>query len=262
MTLEDITLIQQCETTLETLRGEYDLIDYDYENTKKVISKHDIYLEILSCETIIQECKTEADESSIDEIQQTLNLVYHMELGKKELRDSTLVKLDQVTSKFLSSKRYKDHVDETLLNQYREDMELLSGVEEVIISRLRRVSKEKTWFFFPHTVLIHKYENILKEIEVLEDKIVEAFAFMSEMITSYIVESFHYIYLYFCYIIKYFLNTDNQLLLVDIAASLDRFIKVMQPLKKSTTLKNQNLRNFYVIYELKVLKDLIIQHYE
>jgi hypothetical protein len=262
MTPEDALFIERCQTTLADLHATYDDLDLSLEEKQENLNHRDIYLEILTCETIIDECKAEVDSSSLEEIEANLNLVYHMDLDQHDGHENTLVKLDQVASKFLSSQKYKQDVDEKLLAHHREDMDLILGIKEVLQDRLFILRQEKRWFFFPKTIAIHKYEKVLQEFETVEVEIRENFTRISEIITTYIVESFHYIYLYFSYVIKYFFYTDNQLVLVEIAATIDRFINVMQPLVKTTTLKNENLRNFYVIYEFKVLKDLIIEHYE
>lgn len=261
MTEEDLVVINRCKQTLADLHKEYDGLNFYLQEDKKA-AKNDIYLEILTFESIIGECKDEVSNSSLEEIKETLNLVYHMKLGKNGADVSTLVKLDEVTSKFLSSKKLEQDIDEDLLAHFRSDMDLILGIKEILEDRLFYVRQKRRWFFFSYTHLIHDYEKLLADFDLIEAKIKEKFTQASEIITSYIVDSFHYIYLYFSYIIKYFLHAQNQLVLVEIAASIDRFINVMQPLVKSTTLKNKNLRNFYVIYELKMLKERIIKHYE
>ncbi len=261
MTEEDLVVIEHCKKTLSDLHKEYDALNL-YEKESKKAVKHDIYLEIATCESIIDECRDEVNSSSLEEIKEMLNVVYHMQLGEHNGRESALVKLDEITSKFLSSKKYKENVNEKLLEGFRSDMDLILGIKEILEDRLFVVRHKRRWFFFPQTILIQRYEKLLADFESIEVKIRENFTRVSEIITSYIVESFHYIYLYFSYIIRYFLHAENQLVLVEIAASIDRFINVMQPLVKSTTLKNENLRNFYVIYELNTLKELIVKHYE
>ena len=262
MTQEDEIIIQRCESTLADLHKEYDEVHLSLDETVKPPKHSDIYLEILTCENIIEECKEEVSRSSLQEIQENLNLVYHMKLGQNDGHENTLVKLDQVASKFLSSKKYKQDVDEKLLDRHREDMDFILNIKKVLQDRLFVLRQERKWFIFPKTVVIHRYEKILDDFEVIEAEIIKNFTRISEIITAYIVESFHYIYLYFSYIIKYFLHAGNQLVLVEIAASIDRFMNVMQPLVKTSTLKNENLRNFYVIYEFKVLKDIITKHFE
>ena len=261
MTREDILLLERSKIALDELHEEYHDIDVDEEDLKKVLYKHDIHLEILTCESIIDDCKIEVQNSSIEEIEAIVDVVYHMKLHQ-EGDKNTLVKLDEVTSKFLSSKKHKQNVDENVLASYRKDMNLILGIKSILEDRVDQLHKEKTWFIFSNSALIKEYEKYLASFSLLESKMLQRFNFMSELVTNYIVESFHYIYLYFSYMIKYFIQTENQLILVEIAASIDRFIHIMQPLVKESSLKNENLRNFYVIYELNVLKDQIIDHYE
>lgn len=262
MTEEDVELIEKCDIVLEDLHTVYDNIELTTEEEQEGGYKRNPHLEILTCETIIEECKEEVAMNSTDDIQATLNLVYHMKLGEGQKDTRTLIKLDEVTEKFLSSSKHNQIADESTLSQYRKDIDLIIGIKTILYSRLEAVKQEKKWYLFPKSILAHKYATIIEEFSALEARIQECFAFTSEIISTYIIESFHYVYLYFSYIIKYFLQSDNQLVLVEIAASIDRFINVLQPLVKSTSLKNENLRNFYVIYEFKVLKDRIIKHYE
>lgn len=260
MRKEDQLLIERTKQAIKELETEYKELDFSSDTDKKR-PKKDLGLEILTFENIIEECKSEAESSNIDEIIATLNLVYHMTLEKSD-SSSALVKLDQVTSKFLSSKKYNINVDENLLSRYRSDMKFIKSIKEALVLRIKQLEKEKKFFIIPQSLLISKYEKFIDTLVLLEEKMMKNFNFMSEMVTSYIVESFHYIYLYYSYITKYFLYTKNQILLVDLAASIDRFIKIMYPLQENTSLKNENLRNFYVIYEFNALKQSIINYYE
>jgi hypothetical protein len=260
MKKEDQLLIKRTEQAIKELEEDYARADFSSEAEKKSV-KRDVCLEILTFESIIEDCKNEAESSDIDELIATLNLVYHMKLDKED-SSSALVKLDQVTSKFLSSKKYEIDVDEELLAAYRADMKLIAGINEALNLRILQLDKEKKFFIIPQVLLISKYEKYIETLSALEEKMRKNFTIMSDTVTSYIVESFHYIYLYYSYIIKYFLYTKNQIVLVDLAASIDRFIEIMHPLHEYTSLKNENLRNFYVIYELNVLKKSIIGYYE
>ena len=261
MKQEDNLLLERTSMVLADLEAAY--TSMDLENIKGEIHKpkHDIHLEILTCESIIKECAVEVESSSLEEIVETVKVVYHMNLSSS-VEENSLLKLDEVTSKFLSSKKHKYEVNEEVLDAFREDMHLLLAVKDALNLRVSQLKKEKKWLFFIDRSLIEQYQKLLASFAALETKMLTAFNFMSELVTSYIVESFHYIYLCFAYMIKFFKQTNNQLVLVEIAASIDRFINIMQPLVKDTSLKNENLRNFYVIYELNVLKEKIVEHYE
>ena len=261
MIREDILLLQRCKEALDDLQSDYQMMGLNVKELPKSLPQHDIHLEILTCETIIDDCKLEIEKSSLEEIVEVVKVVYHVDLNKLD-QDNGLLKLDAVISKFLSSSKHKKDVDELVLARFREDMNLILGIKDMLQHRVDQLHKEKTWFIFSNSALIKEYEQYLSSFTDIEMQMLTCFSFMSEMVTSYIVESFHYIYLYFSYLIKYFIGTGNQLVLVEIAASIDRFINIMQPLVKETSLKNENLRNFYVIYELNVLKEQIIEHYE
>lgn len=261
MTKEDILLLQHCQVALEDLQSDYQQIGLNVQQLPVKLPVHDIHLEILTCESIIDDCKVEVQQSSLEEIVEIVKVVYHMDLSQSDQKNG-LLKLDQVTSKFLSSTKHKKDVDEVVLARFREDMNLILGIKEILQARVDQLHKEKTWFIFSNTALIKEYERYISSFADIETQMLTCFNFMSELVTSYIVESFHYIYLYFSYMIKYFTGTGNQLVLVEVAASIDRFINIMQPLVKETSLRNENLRNFYVIYELNALKEKIIDHYE
>lgn len=260
MRKEDGLLIKRTEQAIRELEEDYDEADFAEQIDKKAI-KRNIHLEILTCETIIEECKIEVNDSSIEDIIATLNLVYHMKLKKNEPL-AALVKLDQVTSKFLSSKKHNKKVDEALLDAYRKDMKLIVGIKNALHLRVQQLDKLKKWFIIPQVLLISKYEKYIETLSALEKKMKKDFQYMSDLVTTYIVESFHYVYLYYSYIIKYFLYSDNEIVLVEVASSIDRFIKIMKPIKEKTSLKNENLRNFYVIYEFNLLKQRIMNHYK
>ncbi len=143
MTEEDEQLIQKCDIVLEDLHGVYDNIKLTIEAEEEGGYKPNIHLEILTCETIIEECKEEVHISSIDDIQATLNLVYHMKLGEGQKDTRTLVKLDQVTEKFLSSTKHNQIADEMTLSQYRKDIDLILGIKAILHGRLRVVKHSR-----------------------------------------------------------------------------------------------------------------------
>lgn len=261
MTREDILLLQRSQEALDDLQSDYQNIELNLQELPKTLPDHDIHLEILTCQSIIEDCKIEIQQSSLEEIVEIVKVVYHMDLSQPA-QEGGLLKLDQVTLKFLSSTKHKQDVDEAVLAKFREDMKLILGIKEILQTRVEHLHKEKTWFVFSNSAVIKEYDRYISAFSALEAQILSTFNFMSELVTSYIVESFHYIYLYFSYMIKYFMGIGNQLVLVELAACIDRFINIMQPLVKETGLKNENLRNFYVIYEFNVLKDMIIEHYE
>lgn len=261
MTKEDILLLEHCQVALDDLRSEYHQVGVNVQQPPAKLPTHDIHLEILTCESIIEKCKLEVKQSNLEEIVEIVKVVYHMDLAQYD-QDNGLLALDEVTSKILSSKKYTKDVDEAVLARFREDMALILAIKKILQERVDQLHKEKTWFIFSNTALIKEYDRFLSSFSAIETQMLTYFNYMSELVTSYIVESFHYIYRYFSYMIKYFIGRDKQLVLVEIAASIDRFINIMQPLVKETSLKNENLRNFYVIYELNVLKDQIIEHYE
>lgn len=256
----DSKLFEDAQSVLDELYLRYPAVQHSAENDKTPFNK-DLYSQINNFEATIRECKEVAQSHTVDEVIENLSVIYHMDITEDET-GTAMQKLDEVCSKFLISNKLGYPVDETLLKQYRKDIELVLAVIKALQLRIVQLGQQRQWFFFPKTKLIQSYEALAEKMQTVKRRISESFNRMSRLLTMHIVESFHYIYLFFLYIIKYFISTGNQLILVEIAAVLDRFIKVVQPLNVSSLLQGENLRNSYIVYELNLLKDHIISYYE
>ncbi|KIM11937.1 MAG: hypothetical protein KU37_03555 [Sulfuricurvum sp. PC08-66] len=254
----DRTLLAKLEEAKSYFEEVYGAIDSAKYHEKDASVRGDVGLEITTFQSIIAECKEEVASNTIEEIVQILEVVYHLSLQKGTV-EPIRQKLTQIDEKFLHLRRDEVTIDEERLRRYREDIVLLDSIVEAIGVRRKALEAKKEWLFFRDTALLEQYEMYAKSFAQHVERVTILFSFHSALLGNYIVESFHYLYLFFSYAISYFIATGNALVLVEIAASIDRYVEVMRPLRKSGALKREYLRNSYVMQELGLLREQILR---
>lgn len=256
----DRILMKRLLETQKNLHRHYDSIDTELLKRQKVTKSQDVHLQILSFENIIKECQSQVFDNSLEEIEATLSLVYHVNMSQNGTEEA-IKKLHEIATIYLSSKRKTQNIDEHLLEDYRTDMELVTAAIKSIENRLYYFDHLGWKWLFRPKQLLKDYQLIKEDLETLSENMSGCYEIMHYTVTEHIVESFHYIYLYFLYLISYFRAKCNETAILEVVAVLDRFIEVMKPLSESINLKKEHLRNSYVVYELTLLKDELLSFY-
>lgn len=258
---EDKKLLERLHALQDDLHTRYSFMD-----SRQALEEHskvtqDVHIQILSFENIIKECQAQVFDNTLEEIEATLKLVYHIDL-KEDGSKAAVGKLNEIAAIYLSSKKDGKDIDEYLLEDYRQDLKVVEAALKAISVRERHYAYEGLKRIFTPKKLLKQYQTIKKDLEGLRDTMQGCYRLMHNIITKHIVDGFHYIYLYFLYIINYFRAKNDEIVILEIVAVLDRFIDIMKPLSESIHLKQEHLRNSYVIYELSLLKEELLALYK
>ena len=258
---EDKKLLERLYVLQDTLHQRYGSINSSQALNAAPQVTQDVHLQILSFENIIKECQAQVMNNTLEEIEDTLKLVYHIDLKKNGSKDA-IKKLNEIADIYLSSKKEDQNIDEHLLEDYRQDLKLVDAALTAISLREDYYAYEGIKRIFIPKKLLKQYQSIKEDLEALRENMRGCYQLMHNLVTEHIVESFHYIYLYFLYIISYFRAKNDEMIILEIVAILDRFIDIMKPLSESINLKQEHLRNSYVIYELSLLKEELLSLYK
>lgn len=259
MDSKDTQLYAKIEQSYESLQKAYGYIDKERIKTRKPSNKKNIHLELRTFEALIDEAKEEVEENEIEDIENILQIVYHIDV-KEDYVVHIKAKVDELNTRYLSTTKENKSVNEEMLQSYRVDILLVDAIINAIENRMYQLEHGKRWFHFSHDKVMKHYQQSLENFQKLRNNMVGCFELMSRMVTSYIVESFHYLYLFFVYTIKFLVTKGEQMLLIEIAATIERYKKVLKPLRETGGLEKGVLKNSYMIQEFSDLQTVVKNH--
>ena len=74
-----------------------------------------------------------------------------------------------------------------------------------------------------------------------------------------IIENFYSLYMFLSFLISISISKKREMLLIEIASRLDRYIEAIEPSFKRRFLHRDDLAHHYAVYELKELKNTIFK---
>lgn len=205
-------------------------------------------LRVKAFDEIIKECKEEVSAASEEHMEHVLKLLYGMEINEDESLDKYISQ--QIDNEYME-------VNETKIKSLKM---ILANIEDVIDSlrleykNILHVNKE--WYSFKSNKL-KEYATFLKRLVALKESLEIQLEEDSKKISLSIIDDFYSLYIFFSFLIHLSIKKEKEILLIEIASKLDRYIEVIEPSFSDRFLHHNDMLYHYAIYEIKELKDKI-----
>jgi len=235
--------IDNLKDTCKLLLG--DSVDEEHKESS------DIVLRLKTFSEIIKECKSEVESSDLEHKKHVLKLLY----GVTE--ESFDLSLDDCIMEQQNMERIE--VDKKHISNLKQ---LIGNIDEIIekldIEYNKSLFSNKKWYVF-NGFKLKKYAKYLKILMDLKEKLEGKLESDSKKISFLIIENFYNLYIFFSFLVGICISNKNEMLLIEIASSLDSYIEVIEPSFKNRSLHHDDMLHYYTIYELKELKDQIFK---
>ncbi len=206
----------------------------------------------------IAECKKELKNSSLEKMKSALKLLFDLEIDEfnadvmsKYIRTFANIQLD--SGLFLITEKHLLKMQHTLDN--------IDAIYQYLLTRQSIIDTKQKDYVFKYGSKEEKLLSLnLAKLENLRDNIRFQAEFNAKAIADKIIDDFHDIYIFFLFSIYITIAQKEELLSIEIANEIDRFIKVISYVFNERTLKNQDMLYYYATYELNELKHLIYSH--
>ncbi len=235
---------------LESICSSFLVKDEDVDEKKE----NNIALKVKAFDEIVRECKDEVDSSDIEHKIHVLKLLYGLEVD-----GHNITSVDDTLDDYVSGQINDSHmeVNEHKINSIKS---IISSIDEIIeklaVEYKNILYKNSKWYRFQGKKL-KKYENLLTQLMSLKEKLETQLESDSKKISFMIIENFYNIYIFFSFLISLSIEKNKEMLLIEIANRLDRYIEVIEPSFSGRFLHHEDMIYHYAIYEFKELKNQI-----
>lgn len=227
------------------------------DEEKQELAKVPTPLQIKAFNTIVSECKNEIANSSTEKMSGILHLLYNIETEPFVSENISKNIEDFVTIKLSPSALYVTESEIYIMNKITENIDTLC---HSLVTEQRRLNiRSKKWHVYNKNARDLVAQNY-KRLATLKKKIEFQIEYNSRQIADLVIEDFYNIYIFFSYIIRMALVKKQELLTIEIANFIDRFINIINHIFNNRHLKNQDMLYYYVVYELNELKTKIYNH--
>lgn len=214
-------------------------------------------LQIKAFDNIVYECKQEVRNSTPKKMSHILKLLYDVET---EPFDPHAVNNTMETFSQKQLQNNKIGITATQIDDMATIVDNIDDVLNGLMSEYKNLNKRnKKWYVFqgnkPKII-----GNIIRELAALRKKLKLQMEYDAKKIAEIIIDDFYNIYIFFSYLIYFSISQNKQLLSIEIANFLDRYIKIINPIFNNRSLKNQDMFYHYVLYELRELKVTIFEN--
>lgn len=242
-------LVEDCKIFLTVLN----LTDEEKENLNK---PHNI-LQLKSFNAIINECKDEIKNSTIEKKIGILRLLYNIECNPFN-PDTISQSLDDFVTSQLKPANLNNTEDD--LKNMSKIVDDIKVIQESLILEVKRLEKESKKFYVFNRYKrkkIYKYFGILSS---LKSQIYLQLEYDAKNLAKNIINDFYNTYIFLSYLLSLCFANRQQILAIEIANAADRYINIINLIFNDRHLKNQDMLYYYLIYELNEMKDYIYQH--
>ncbi len=231
-------IVQECDVFLSTK-------DFSDEQKQELV-KTPSNLQIKAFNTIVNECKEEAQGASFERMSGVMKLLYDI-----EIKPFYPKRISKHLHKFLGEKLYPKNLSISETNI--EDMIcIVKNIEQVCHGILNYVQEKN------HKAMdsqkVDELKEALAKLVDLKQKIEYQIEHDAKKIADNIVDDFYNVYIFFTYILRMCMLKNQQLLSVELASFLDRYINVINYTFSKRHLKSQDMIYYYVAYELNELQ--------
>ncbi len=214
-------------------------------------------LKIKTFNGTINTCKDQlqiADKAKIDEV---LSSFYELRLNSLS-GEEVSKKINEFLGRKLESKSLK--VSEIEISKMNKIISNLDYLFNLILNEQKALQKRgKKWYVFNKTAQKRLLAN-LQSLHTLKSKIEFQIEYNSKQIADSIIEDFCNIYIFFAYTAKMLIMKNEQLLNIELANFLDRYINIIKQTFNKRQLKSQDMLYYYASYELNELKSKIYEN--
>jgi hypothetical protein len=233
--------ISNIETKIYNLEA---LCDPFLQNIEEddVTSNDNMALKVKAFNEIVTECKDEVESSDTQHKIHILKLLYGLEIDEYELA-SVDDSLDDYVSGQIDNTNME--VNERKINTLKSILSDVNGIiEELSIEYKNTLHVSSKWYRFEGGKL-KKLRKLLKTLLNLKEKLEAK------------LESDSNLYIFFSFLISLAIKKRREILLIEIANRLDRYIDVIEPSFSGRFLYHDDMIYHYAIYEIKELKQSI-----
>lgn len=243
---------------ISTLEGDCDgfltISKLEAEERERLNAPAPTPIQIKAFDAIVNECKDEISHASLEKMASSLSLLYNLNI---QPFDAEVIsqKIEEFVSKQLNSEKIE--TNEKKIKMMQNIVENIDQIREALAKELKKIHKEsQKWYVF-NSSKRKNYSDLYRRATVLKKNIELQMEYESKDIAQVIIDDFYNIYIFFSYLIHLCIKHNQQLLSIEIADFLDRYIKIINHIFNNRHLKAQDMLYYYVIYELDELRNLI-----
>lgn len=219
-----------------------------------IIKSDNVALKVKAFDEIITECKEEVESSDLDHKIHVLKLLYGLEIDENDVTSAD-DSLDDYVSGQIDSIRME--VNERKINALKSIISSIHAIlEELAIEYKNTLHINSKWYRFQGSKL-KNYRELIKKLINLKEKLEAQLENDSKKISFMIIENFYNLYIFFSFLISLSIQNKREILLIEIANRLDRYIEVIEPSFSGRFLHHEDMIYHYAIYEIKDLKNKI-----
>jgi len=235
-------------TALEDICKPFLLKTEEVDSNEKIIDN--VSLKIKAFDEIIKECKEEVRIASEEHMEHVLELLYGLQ---------SISNVDENLEHYVT-RQIADvnmEVNETKINSLKT---IISNVQIIIdyliLEYKNTLHVNKEWYSFKGSKL-KKYQSFLRRLVALKESLEIQLEEDSKKLSLSIIEDFYNLYIFFSFLTNLSIKRKQDILLIEIASTLDRYIDVIEPSFSDRFLHHNDMIYHYAIYEIKELKDKI-----
>ncbi|WP_024953776.1 hypothetical protein [Sulfurospirillum arcachonense] len=240
---------------LENVCNEFLKPKEEEEKTKEGNSV--ILLKIKAFNEIIRDCKNEINSSDKEHMEHVLKILFSLVIDKENIKNT-----DYDLESFINSQINGDFatVNEKRILSLKNIISNVDSVIEILAIEYKNlVFINKKWYRFKRREL-KRYEEHLTRLMSLKEKLEIQLENDSKIISFSIIENFYNSYIFFSFLINLSILERREILLIEVANSIDRYIDVIEPSFNKRLLQHQDMIYHYAIYELKELKNKVFTY--
>jgi len=212
-------------------------------------------LKIKSFDALVVECKEEIKEADKDQMEHVLKLLFNVDINREDDTDNDL-------EKFINSQISNNSIDaneKSILSLKNLILNIDNIGHSIIIEYKKCLENNKKWYIF-NTKKIEKYNVLIQKLKDLKNSLEKRLEVDSKKISFFIVENFYNSYIFFSFMINLAVLEKKELLLIEIASSIERYVDIIEPSFNHRALQQKDMLYHYTIYELLELKKDIFNH--
>ncbi len=249
ITKEIEILKEQCSTFL--------IVEEPADEEKTQINQIQNSLQVKAFNGIVSECKEEIEDSDFKKMSGVLKLLYNLDL-EPFVSENVSKRIDT----FLTTKLCNDSLDigETQIQNMEKLVKNIDYLCNIINAEFLKLKKKEKKLFGSNKKTQRKLRENFQTLLELKQKIQLQMEYSSKQIADNIIDDFYNIYIFFSYIIQILIEKKQQLLSIEVANFLDRYINVTKYIFNNRQLKSQDMIYYYAVYELDELKKSIYEH--
>ncbi len=235
---------------LETICEQF-LSQVDDNSINKI---ENMSLKVKAFDEIVAECKEEIESSSIEHKIHILKLLYGLEID-----ENNMAILDESLDDYVNSQINNLHmkVNERKINILKNIISSITSIiEELVVDYKITLNLNLSWYRFQGKKL-NKQREFLTRLVNLKEKLESELENDSQKISFIIIENFYNLYIFFSFLISLLVYEKREILLIEIANRLDRYIEVIEPSFSDRFLHYDDMIYHYALYEIRELKNKI-----